>query len=102
MASYDRFYDLVDFLKKNVHPFKLRRIKMPQGIDGDCFFDGKDFIIRIEKSLAEYYALDVLCHEVAHCGEGWGGEEDEHGPKWGKNFSFVYRKFLEWNDANNQ
>lgn len=95
--AYERFYDLVKFFKKEVQPFKLRRIKMPNGVDGDCFFDGKDFIIRIEKSLAEYYAIDVLVHETSHI-LSMDKEPDDHGPKWGKSYSLIYRKFLEWNE----
>ena len=93
--AYERFYDLAKFLKKNVHPFKLRRIAMPDGIDGDCFFDGKNFIIRIEKKLAEYYAIECLIHECGHI-KSFGKEEDDHGKKWAICYGEVYRKFLEW------
>ncbi len=96
--AYERFYDLVKFLKTNVHPFKLRRVCMPKGIDGDCFFDGKDFIIRIEKNLAEYYAIECLIHEAGHI-SSFDKELDDHGPKWGKSYSAAYRKFLEWNET---
>ncbi len=73
---------------------------MSKDHDGDCTLNRKkgSFLVRIEKSLSETAAIETLLHEVAHC-LAWDKDYDEdHGPSWGKAYSVVYRKFLEWNE----
>lgn len=92
------FHSLLRYMKKNLNiSCCVRRINMPKGYDGDCVFSKKGFCIRIEKSLPEYYAIDVLLHELAHC-IAWNKEEDVHGYHWGKSYSKVYRLYLDWHD----
>lgn len=96
-TSYNRYYSFVRYIKKHLelpYPFIIRRVKMPNGYDGDCRIKNNKFLIRVEKSLSEHYSIDVLIHEVSHC-LSWE-EENEHGVAWGKAYSKVYRKFLEW------
>ena len=86
------------FLKKELppeYPVQVRRTKIAQNLDGDCRLKEERFYIRIDKMLPEYYAIDVLLHEFAHC-LAWGKDNDHHGPNWGKSYSLVYRTFLEW------
>jgi hypothetical protein len=93
-----RFYKLSKFLKSTLNPLlniQVKRASLPNGIDGDCRFKNNKFLIRIEKKLPEYYAIDVLLHEISHV-LSWEKEYDFHGIIWGKSYSVVYRKFLEW------
>lgn len=78
------------------HPIKIRRVKMKEN-DGECKFLNGKFIIRINKSLPEFAAIDVALHEFAHA-ISWNKDKDMHGIQWGKAYSLVYRKFLEWNE----
>ena len=67
---YKIYYDSVRYLKKTLplsHSLSVRRVDLPATIDGDCAFRKGKFYIRIDKKLPEYYAIDVLLHEVAHC-----------------------------------
>lgn len=96
--QFRQFHNLRRYLLKNVQlpfPFKVRRMKLTGGIDGDCTFMGTHFLIRIRDSMSEAVAMDVLIHEVAHC-VSWDKEPNDHGPLWGKAYSCVYRKFLDW------
>jgi hypothetical protein len=79
------------------HKVHVRRVKLPKTIDGDCDFSNNKFTIRIERTLSELYAIEVLLHEMGHV-LAWERDEDEHGPCWGKSYSLVYRNFLEWNE----
>ena len=99
MKNYASFYSLMRHLKKDLplsHKVHVRRIKMPKNIDGDCGFSNNKFTLRIERTLAEFYAIEVLLHEIAHV-LAWEKDEDAHGPSWGKSYSKVYRSFLKWN-----
>jgi hypothetical protein len=78
------------------HRVRVRRVKMPDHLDGDCCFKNGEFRIRINRNLSENGALDVFIHELSHC-LSWG-HDDDHGPEWGLAYSLVYRKFLEWLD----
>lgn len=102
VKGYKNFYSLNRFLRKKL-PFErryyIRRIRMPKDLDGDCGFNRakSTFLVRIEKSLSENAAIETLLHEVAHC-LAWDKDKEDHGPNWGKAYSIVYRKFLEWNE----
>lgn len=99
MGEYKNFYSLTRFLKKEVPAvFYVRRVKCPKGTLGDCVYYRKKYYIRIEKSLPEISAMDVLVHEVAHSISWHGRDKDDHGPEWGRAFARIYRKYLEWVD----
>jgi hypothetical protein len=68
---------------------------MKNGLDGQCVFHNNKFVITIKNNLPEYYSIDVLLHEWSHV-VSWDKEKDIHGLEWGKAYSKVYRKFLEW------
>lgn len=90
------YYKVIRFLKKNLpihNKITIRRTKMPKSLDGDCKCINNVFIIRIDKDLPEFYAIEVLTHELAHA-IAWDKEGDVHGPHWGKAYSLVYRKLL--------
>ncbi len=93
------FHSLLRFLKKNLlieQKIIVRRTRLSKGLDGDCTLIDNRFFIRICKTLPDYYAIEVLIHEVAHC-LAWDESKDEkHTTEWGKSYSLVYRKFLEW------
>lgn len=96
--TYRDFYHFSRFLKQSLlsHKINIRRVSLPSKIDGDCNFDGKKFIIRIEKNIPAYYAIEVLIHEAAHC-ISWTTDQDElHNDSWGKAYSKTYRIFLDW------
>ena len=78
---------------KTKYPLCVKRCIVPKDREGDCDLCKRKFIIRIDKKLPEYFALDVLIHEVAHA-LSWNKDKDEHGLNWGKSYSKVYRIFL--------
>lgn len=103
MADYSIFYQVCRFFRKNLNgpKFRVRRVVLPKGIDGDCQEKPEFFLIRIEKTMPPNYAVDILIHEVAHC-LSWNKEDNEHGKEWGIAYSVVYNKFLEWLESFNE
>jgi len=114
-----KFYKVSKFLKNKLnleHPIYVRRVKMPKEDFGDCCFypDDKKFVIRIERNLGYYMAIEVLLHEFAHA-VAWDKYDERcnfkvstdssdeqkrlHGPDWGRAYSKVYRHFLEYLDS---
>ena len=94
--EYRFFYKVWRILKKKIpfdYPVKLRR-KLLSKNDGECKFCRDHFVICIDKKLPEYYAVEVLLHEIGHV-LSWDKDTDFHGPNWGKAYSFVYRTYLE-------
>lgn len=74
-------------------PIHIRRVKM-KGLDGSCEERDSYFLIKINKSLNENHAIDVLLHEFAHA-DAWDKDTDMHGKNWGLSYSRIYRKFEE-------
>ncbi len=106
---YYQLHDLLRFMKsafpypeRTPYPFVMRRMKISSKNDGDCQLKTRDgsryFLIRINKTLPEYYAIDVLLHEIGHCISWDENAEEMHGASWGEAYSMVYRKFLEWTE----
>lgn len=102
--TYNNYMELVKYLKSRLplsHPIKVKRVNIRKDYDGDCQFKQGIFIIRIQKTLTENSAIDTVIHEFSHV-LSWHKEENIHGPIWGKAYSKVYNKFLEWqNEKNN-
>jgi len=93
----DYFREVVNYFKESklvVEPISVRRLKLRNGLDGQCEKINDRFIIKINTNLIENYSIDVLLHEWAHA-LAWGKDADIHGPNWGKAYSKVYRMFLE-------
>jgi len=101
--TYKDFYEFSRFLKqsfKSRQQISIRRVILPSKVDGDCHLNKNRFTIRIERNLPAFYAIEVLIHEMAHC-LSWTTDHDEyHNDSWGKAYSKVYRKFLEWYNDN--
>lgn len=100
-ALYSSYRSLIRHLRTALLPdipFKVVRTDLPNGYEGLCSrgTDGK-FTIRVDKSLSERSAIDVLLHEISHI-LSWGKGNDMHGPHWGEAYSIVYREFLNWNN----
>lgn len=66
---------------------------MPRDAYGDCDKKDDHYLIRVSKNLPEYFAIDVLIHEVAHA-LAWNTKQDDHWYGWGIAFSKVYRLYL--------
>jgi hypothetical protein len=95
--TYKRFREVANFIKKAfIFEFPLSIVRVPLGnnLDGQCELRNKKFLIKINKTLSEEHAIDVVLHECAHA-ISWEKEPDPHGPNWGRTYSSVYRKFLE-------
>jgi len=92
---YQQFYDAVDFLKENIpapHPVCVQRLSMKED-HGRCYYKKKRFIIIVNKNLSLEMSIETLLHEWAHT-LAWD-DHKEHGFKWGRAFSRVYRTFIE-------
>lgn len=95
--AYDYFREVANFFKNSDlvdKPISVRRVKLRQGLDGQCEKKNNRFIIKVNPKLSENYSIDVLIHEVAHA-VAWDKDTDIHGPNWGRAYSKVYRLFLE-------
>jgi hypothetical protein len=95
--AYRMLQQLFRHLKKELpisQPVKYRRVPM-KGNDGVCIHANGRFIIKIDRTFEEYYAIEILMHEYAHA-LAWGKDKDVHGPQWGIAYSVVYRKFLQF------
>lgn len=96
--KYENYRELCNFLKRHLpleHPVYIRRLPVPQDRNGDCFFDGKKFHIRISNELSEDAAIHATLHECSHC-LSWFKKEDDHGKSFGLAYSKVYQYFLNW------
>lgn len=98
--DFQYYYKAVRYLKKNLPLGKvnIRRIKIGRANDGHCRYKNGCFEVAIDRNLDEFYAIEVLLHELAHV-ISWGKDEDDHGTNWGKAYSLVYRKFLEFHES---
>ncbi len=95
-----KFYKVSNFLRKKFNlNVKIHRIKIKNGLDGECKLkkDGS-YLIHIDKTLEEAYAIDVLLHEVAHVISLGKDKESPHGSNWGVAYSKVYREFERFNE----
>jgi hypothetical protein len=97
---YRSYHSLVRYFRENLSPpspVTVRRVRLRPGLDGWCACGRRGFTIKIDRRLPEYFAIEVLIHEFAHV-LSWGKDKNPHGVEWGKAYSLVYRKFLEWNE----
>lgn len=74
-------------------PVNVRRVALPEYLDGDCQRKSDRYLIRIERTLPEHEAIDVILHEWAHT-LAWNGFKDDHSREWGIAYASVYRRFL--------
>ena len=93
---YKKFHDTARLLKKSLPadlPVKIRRVIMPKDAWGDCSLEGDYYLIRVEKNVPDYLAIDILMHEYAHA-LSWN-KQDDHSNSWGIAYAKIYRKYLE-------
>lgn len=75
-------------------PIYVRRTKVPRDCEGDCNYKQDHYLIRIDRALPEYAAIEILMHEWGHVLSWKKCSKDEHCNEWGKAYSKVYRAFL--------
>ncbi len=93
MQIYRRVIKLLTAKCPPATPVKVRRVRTPKDIDGDCDHRPTYFYVRINRTLSEHEAIDTLLHEWAHA-LSWHTSGDDHNVEWGKAYSRVYRIFL--------
>ena len=92
----ETYRKVVTFMKRTYFkkcPISIRRVNLAEGYDGLCEKQKSKFVIKIHNKRPEFYAIDVLLHEVAHA-LSWDKGKDSHGMEWGKAYSRVYRAYL--------
>lgn len=54
------------------------------------------FVIRVDARLSYWHVADVLIHEWAHARQFllYGDETAEHGPEFGREFAFIYARWV--------
>jgi len=85
-----------------VWPVKVRRRKLPEGVQGDCSLvvpegQAPHYSVRISADLPEEAQIYVLLHEWAHA-LSWGSESHRiraHGAEWGIAMSRIWQALLE-------
>jgi len=93
----ETYRKVVRFVKKEFpvdFPVSIRRLKLSDKLDGDCYFNETNFEIRINNQLPEHEAIETLIHEYAHVLSWKQCVNEYHGDQWGKFYSRIYRKFL--------
>lgn len=75
------------------HEVSIRRVKLPDWVSGECDKKGKKFFVTINNKSPEAEQIQTLIHEVAHM-IAWD-DPDDHGNKWGKAYSKVYKIYLD-------
>lgn len=102
--KFSRYNNLIRYFKKTL-PFDreviIRRVKVPENIDGDTRILNGKFLIRINRELSEILAIECAIHEFGHV-ISFHLPGDHHGPHWGKAYSLVYREYLNWYEINNE
>lgn len=96
MKRYPFLYQVLRVLRHDIPPSKpviLKRTKLDDW-DGFCTRRRKNFLIRIDKTLNESHAIDTLLHEYAHVISHDDSGFGDHGLKWGKAYSKVYKCFI--------
>jgi len=95
-SNMEHYRKVVSLLKRKCpakYPVHVRRVTLSRHKDGDCQFKDDKFLIRINRELEEYMAIEVFLHELAHV-LSWDENKDAHHKGWGVAFSRVYRIFL--------
>ena len=98
--KFTQYRKLLSYLKVKLPISRkviVRRMKLPQGSDGDCSAVRGKFLVRISNKLSDGMAMETLIHELGHC-LAYNRHGNEHGIEWGKAYSLVYREFLKWNE----
>jgi hypothetical protein len=93
----ETYRKVVNFLKRACPPdckINVRRVKLPDHLDGDCGLKRDRFLVRINRTLPEHEAIETLIHEMAHVLSWDRCPLDEHCDEWGKSYSRLYRSFL--------
>jgi hypothetical protein len=104
--KFTNYKFLIKILKNHcpaAYPVSVRRVALGGGLDGDCYKEKKKFLIRINRDLDEWKAIDTLLHEWAHA-RAWNhlldsAETEEHfesfshDASWGVAYSEVYRTY---------
>lgn len=92
MKRYEYLYSVLRTLRQELptkKPVFLERLRLT-GMDGYCIKHRRKFSIQIDRMMNEDHAVDVLLHEYAHA-LTFGYDGDDHGMRWGKAYSKVYR-----------
>lgn len=94
------YYEAVKIVKEKLpleYSVNVRRVITPKSIHGDCQFDEnkKCFLIRINKKLSQFWAVDVFAHEWSHALSWKVSKKEYHGDAWGIAYALVYRTLLE-------
>ena len=97
---YKSYHEAVKLIKEKLplkYPVSVRRVTTPQSIHGDCWFDKekKHFVIRIDRKLSQFWAVDVFAHEFGHALSWEASKKEDHGDAWGMAYALVYRTLLE-------
>lgn len=76
---------------------RVRRSLVPKDRSGDCWLDypKRQFIIRVDKKLAQTWAVHIFLHEYAHA-MSWKRRYDCHDEDWGRAYSELYHHWLEF------
>lgn len=93
MKTYNQIVRLLKKLCPVDQSVNVRRVPLPDDLDGDCQLKNGKFLIRINKNLPEHEAIETFLHEYAHA-HAWDETKDDHSDEWGKAYSRLYRVFL--------
>lgn len=78
-------------------PVQVRRIKLPDVLDGDCKIKDGRISIRVNKMLEEHEAIETAIHEFSHalCFQSDQNYQGEHNALWGKNYAKLYSEIID-------
>lgn len=89
----ENYRELVRRLKNHYWRYRtsVRRTAVPRSLAGDCDKVNGIWVVRIDRTLDEYSAMDCLVHEFAHVPSWpeWVATRT-HGPVWAEHYRQCY------------
>lgn len=96
------FLQAMRFLKsisKAKMPIKVKRVHL-KNLDGLCEKKKDHFLIKINNTISEQHAIDVLIHEISHADADIWDKEKMHGESWACCYAQLYQQWEKHLDQN--
>ena len=68
--------------------------QIPRGSEGDCSESNNHLLVRVNKNLTWYIAIETLLHEWAHA-VAWPREAEDHNRAWSDVYGKIYRHWYQ-------
>ncbi len=95
MSDMLLFVNFRQFIKSRVNGLSIRRKRLPDGVSGQVYRQGKKWVIEIERDSTDEMQCEILLHELTHCisGSRW------HGKRWALGHAKTYKLWMQFIDS---